>query len=328
MRGRIGFAGILALAAAATALGQGDPWSDTIRRGSAAEIAGDYAAAAAAYREASRLAEAFPPADPRRIFTFNSQGMMHDAMGRFADAEMAFRRALSGMDLAAGTPAGDRATVLANLANVCLEMGQDARAEKLLRESISLHMASPTPHEVRLAIARNSLAEFLTVKGRYNEAGPLIESTLPVLEKHPEAATELGAALNNLAAVRMYLGRFAEALPLLERSLATLEAARGPAHPVLLRTLHNLAAARQRSGQMAAAGVVWRRTVDLAAASVGVEHPLYGEILGNYAAYLRVTGDKAGGKALSARSVEILRDHRRRNGGGVVDVTALQQGAR
>jgi tetratricopeptide (TPR) repeat protein len=328
MRGTFGFAGVLALAAAAVALGQGDPWNDTIQRGRTAEFAGDYAAAATAYREGSRLAEAFEPADLRRIYSFNAQGMMYDAMGRFADAEMAFRRALSTLDLAERPPVNYRAILLANLANVCLQMGQGARAEKLLRESIALHTASPAPDEIRLAIARNSLAEFLTVTGKFDEAAPLIEVSLQVLEKHPEAGAEMGSALNNLGAVRLYQQRFPEALALLERSLATLEAARGPAHPVLIHTLHNLAIARQRSGQAAAAAAVWRRTVDLAAASVGVEHPLYGEILGDYGAYLRATGDKARGKALSARSAEILRDHRRRYGGAVVDVGARRQGPR
>lgn len=324
MRGKSKFAIALALGAIA-ALAQADQWTELINRGKAAEFSGDYAGAAVAYRAASRLAEAFAPADPRRIYAFNGQGMMYDAMGRFADAEMAFRRALSALDQTDQPPVNYRATLLANLANVYLEMGQEARAEKLLREAISLDIASTAPDEVLLAIARNSLADFLMLRGRHAEAGPLIEAALAAFEKHPEAATEIGAALNNLGAVRLAQGRTAEAVSLLERSLTTLEAARGPAHPILIRTLHNLAIARHRNGQTAASGELWRRTVDLAAATVGVEHPLYGEILGNYGAYLRATGDKARGKALSARSEEILRDHRRRNGGGVVDVTALQQ---
>jgi tetratricopeptide (TPR) repeat protein len=312
----------------AAALAQGDRWTELVNRGTAAEAGGDYAGAAAAYHEASRLAESFGLSDQRRTFALNAEGMMYDAMGRFADAEQAFRRALSALDLADRQPVNYRPILLANLANVCLEMGQEARAEKLLRESISLHMASPAPDAVRLAIARNSLAEFLMGKGRQDEAAALIEGTLPVLEKHPEACTEFGSALNNLGTVRMYQRRFTEAQALFERSLATLEAARGPGHPVLLRTLHNLAMARQRNGQTSAAGEVWRRAVDLAAATVGVEHPLYGEILGSYGAFLRAAGEKARGKTVSARSAEILRDHRRRNGGNVVDITALQKGSR
>src|SRR3954452_760476 len=82
MRGKIWSGGILALAAAVAARGQGDQWNDVVKRATAAEIAGDYAVAAAMYREASRLAEAFAPADARRVYAFNAEGMMYDAMGR------------------------------------------------------------------------------------------------------------------------------------------------------------------------------------------------------------------------------------------------------
>jgi hypothetical protein len=74
------------------------------------------------------------------------------------------------------------------------------------------------------------------------------------------------------------------------------------------------------------AGAHWRRAIDLAEATVGLEHPLYGEILGNYAHHLRLIGDKSRSKAMAAKSDEILRDSRRRNGLGlVVDVSTLQR---
>jgi tetratricopeptide (TPR) repeat protein len=313
----------------AAAFAQEDRWRELVTRAGAAEVAGDYAGALKAYREAATAAEEFERADPRRVYAFNGQGMMYDALGRFADSEAAYARALAVLDLSGSQPTLNRAVLLANLANVHVEMGHEVRAEKFLREAVAMHAGLATPNEVRLAIARNSLAELLTVTGRYAEAEPLIDASLQLLEQRPEAGTELGIALNNLGAIRLYQGRFAEAQTTFDRSLAALEAARGPNHPILLRTLHNLAVARQRNGQRRSAGDVWRRAVDLAAAALGLEHPLYGEILGNYAAYLRESGDKPGSKALAARSAEILRDHRRRNGvGGVVDVTALQQRSR
>jgi tetratricopeptide (TPR) repeat protein len=328
MTRRIRFTAAFAVFAIA-ALAQQDRWQDLIRRGQAAEVAGDYAGAVSVYREASALAEAFDRADARRVYAYNAQGMMYDALGRFADSEMSYRLALSALDHALPGASYNRAVLLANLANVSHEMGQTARAEKLLRESIAMHMTLTPPDEVRTAIARNVLAELLTVARKHDEAAALLESTLAVLSNRPEATTELGIAQNNLGAVRLYQGRNTEAQALFERSLASLESVRGPSHPILLRTLHNLAFARQRNGQRRAAGDLWRRAVDLASATLGLEHPLYGEILGNYAAYLRETGDKRGSKALASRSAEILRGHRRRNGvGGVIDVTALQQRSR
>lgn len=329
MWGRTVFAGLLTLAVAAGVFGQEDRFQQLIARGSAAENAGDFAAALGHYREASALAETFDRSDPRRLYAFNAQGLMYDALGRFADSENAYRRALAAMDALPFASAVDRGVLLANLGNVCLETGQEARAEKLLRESMALHLSVDPPNEVRLAVARNSLAELLLSRGRLEESAALVEASLSALKDLPEAATEIGIANNNLGAVRLYQGRHAEAVVLLERSLTTLEAVRGPSHPILLRTLHNLAVARQRNGQRRSAGDVWRRAVELGASRLGLEHPLYGEILKNYAAYLHETGDKAGGKALAARATAILRDHQRRNGlGSVVDVSALQRRAR
>jgi len=329
MRGRPVFAGALYVATLAAAFAQENRWQSLMDRGVAAETAGDYAGASEAYREAATLAETFPRDDQRRVLTFNSQGLMYDALGRLTDAEASYRRALDALN--PGLPASslNRAVLLANLATVSVEMGNGARAEKLLRESIAIHLSVEPPNELRLSMARNSLAELLTVTGRIAEASTLLETSLATLERLPDAGTEIGIARNNLGAVRLFQGRYAEAQTMLEQSLAALEAARGPGHPILLRTLHNLAAARLRNGQRRSAGDAWRRATDLAEATIGIEHPLYGEILGNYAAYLRETGDKAAAKALATRSDQILRDHRRRNGiGGVVDITSLRQGAK
>lgn len=327
MWGRSVFAGLLALASAA--FGQEDRFHQLVTRGSAAEVAGDFAGALDIYREASALADQFDRSDSRRVYAYNSVGLMYDALGRFADSENAYRRALSAMDALPAPAPLNRAVLLANLGNVCLEMGQEARAEKLLRESIALHVAIEPRSEVRLAVARNGLAELLLAQGRLEESAALVQATLSTLHPLPEAATEIGIANNNLGAIRLYQGRYSEAVVALEQSLAALEAVRGSSHPILLRTLHNLAIARQRSGHRRSAGDSWRRAMDLGAATLGIEHPLYGEILKGYANYLHETGDKAAGKAIAARATAILRDHQRRNGlGSVVDVSALQRGAR
>ena len=58
-----------------------DQWRTLFDRGNTAEVIGDYAGAAAHYREAARLAEAFDLADPRRVLSLNGLGMMNDALG-------------------------------------------------------------------------------------------------------------------------------------------------------------------------------------------------------------------------------------------------------
>jgi tetratricopeptide (TPR) repeat protein len=254
-------------------------------------------------------------------------GMMYDALGRFSDAETAYRGALGVLDRAPGAGGISRAVMLSNLAVVYIETGRVERAETLLREAMAIHAAADPPDAVKLAISQNCLAELYVVTGKFAQAEPLLLSTLAVLENIPNDLTEVGIARNNLGAVWLYQRKYVAAQQILEQSLAILEKLRGPNHPILVRTLHNLAVALERNKQPRAADQVWNRAVDLAANSVGLEHPLYGEILGNYALHLRATGNKSKAKSLEARSAAILRDTRRRNGIGVtVDAAALERG--
>lgn len=317
---------LMALTTAQAGPPQVDDWQRLVNLGSTAEASGEYGRAAAFYRDAARIAETFQPGDPRRPFTFNGLGMMYDALGQFADAELAYQRTLAVLTEFQPPPVLDRAMVLTNLSTLYLETGQTARAEKLLDEATAISAGAPDPDERRLAIVQNSLAELLISTGRQEEAERLLTACLAVLEPRPDAQTEVGIARNNLGVVRLYQGRFADSVRLLEQSLAALQAGRHPEHPIVLKTLNNLAAARQRNGQSVEAGRDWRHAVDLAAKLLGTEHPLYGEILANYARYLRETGDKSEGKALASRATRILRDSRRRSGiGAVIDVSDLRR---
>lgn len=326
MTKRILFAVVLAIVGPIAAVAD-DQWRTLFDRGNAAEMVGDYTGAAAHYREAARLADAFDRADPRRVLALNGLGMMYDALGRLTDAETAYRGALAALDRAPDAGGVNRAVVLSNLAVVYVETGRAERAATVLREAMAIHAAADPPDVVKLAISRNCLAELYVVTGKFALAEPLLLTTLADLENRPDALTEVGIARNNLGAVRLYQGKYAAAQQVLEQSLAILEKVRGPNHPMLVRTLHNLAVALERNQQPREARQIWSRAVDLAANTVGLEHPLYGEILGNYARHLRATGDKSKAKALEARSAAILRDTRRRNGIGVtVDAAALERG--
>jgi tetratricopeptide (TPR) repeat protein len=218
----------VALSTALTGSSQQDEWRVLINQGTAAETSGEYARAAVLYRNAGRIAETFERGDPRRAFTFNVLGMMDDALGQFADAELAYLRALASLEESSLPFSLDRATVRVNLAIVYIETGQTAHAEKLLDEAMAIHAAAGEPDAVRRANVQNSLAELLTVTGRHEEADRLLTGCLAVLEGHQDARTEFGIAQNFLGVVRSYQGRFAEAARLHEQSLALLRADPSP----------------------------------------------------------------------------------------------------
>ena len=179
---------------------------------------------------------------------------------------------------------------------------------------------------MRIAAARNGLAEVLCVARKYKQADPLLISAIAVLEKDPRAWGETALAKNNLGVVRFLEGDHDQARRLFLQAVAMIEQRWGTDHPMLVRILSNLASLENRTGHRQEAGERLRRALDIAERRLGPEHPSYAALLANYAAFLRQEGDKSRAKVLEAQSTQILKDNSRRNGlGAVIDVNSLRR---
>jgi tetratricopeptide (TPR) repeat protein len=316
----------LVVLTAIVAHSQTDEWLARMNEGATAENAGDYTKALDFYRQAAGIAEQFDQHDPRKAVSWNFVSVMYDALGRFTDAEAGYRRALKFAAAATGKSGPEYALVLGNLGTMYIEIGQPATGEKLLRESMEIFCAADSPNETQIAIARNGLAEAISVTGKYKEADQLLSLAVPVLEKNPKTWSEAAIAMNNLGVARFFQGNNTDAGTLLHRALAIVEEHMGPDHPMLVRTLNNLASLAARMGNRQEAGERLRRGLDIAEKRLGPDHPVYGSLLANYAELLRLEGKKSQAKALTARSNEILKDSSRRNGiGAVIDIRSLRE---
>jgi tetratricopeptide (TPR) repeat protein len=72
----------------------------------------------------------------------------------------------------------------------------------------------------------------LRQQGRYDEAIPVVERWLAIVEKVSGASgPNVAVALNNFAGLYQDKGDYAKAEPLFQRALAIMEKARGPKHP-------------------------------------------------------------------------------------------------
>jgi tetratricopeptide (TPR) repeat protein len=305
---------------------QTDDWRPRMDEGAAAETVGDYAKAASSYRLATEVAERFDRRDGRRAVAWNAIATMYDALGLFADAEAAYRRALKEAAESTGKAGPDYALALANLGSSFVETGQAAAGEKLLREALAIYSAADPPDELRIAVAQNGLAEVLCVAHKYKEAAPFLIGALAVFEKNPSAWGETALAMNTLGVVRSFEGNHEEARRLLLQGLAMIEQHLGPDHPMLARILNNLASLENRAGHREEAGQRLRRALDIAERRLGPEHPSYAILLANYAAFLRQGGDKSRAKVLEAQSTQIQKDSSRRNGvGAVIDISSLRR---
>ncbi|HEV3201339.1 MAG TPA: tetratricopeptide repeat protein [Bryobacteraceae bacterium] len=287
------------------------------------DIAGEYAGAAAVFRDAVHVAEA--SGDPRLPVAINSLANADDELGRYSEAEQLYRRAMTAA-AKDGVWNSTYALTLGNLGAHYVEVGRLDKAEALLRKSLAIYSALLPGDSIPLALVRNALANLMVGDRRYDEAGTLIEASLITFRKHPAPGSgEEAVGLNNLGVVRRYQGKNQEAIELFEQSIRITETELGPSHPALLRALNNLATMYAAAGRHDDADAAFQRAVSIAEKRLGSSHPVYARVLLNYAGYLRRSGRKAVAKTLAARANALLRDHARTNGNGMtIDVSAFR----
>lgn len=310
---------------ATSAFSQTDAWWNAMQRGIETEQAGDYARAAAFYRQAVEIADKLGPQDVRRAYAWNAVAKTEDVLGNYAGAEATYRRALKAAEQARGKGTA-YALVLENIATLYAESGQYARAEPIAREALAIMTGINPPDDVGLAMSESCLSTILDLTGRHQMALEMANASLPVFENHPEAWPQTVATLNTMASARYTLGEYPASEELLLRAQATLERYGGTDHPMLARILTNLGMVELRAGRRPEAEEKMRRAMTIAETRLGLEHPGYGLVLAAYATYLRQVGEKGRARAMEAKAGQILRDSRRRNGtDSVVDFTALQR---
>src|SRR5579872_5351710 len=84
--------------AVSAAFAQADDWQRLMDRGNADERRGDYGEAANSYRAAAALSEHLDRSSTRRVVSWNALAAMYESLGRYADAEANYRRALGGAE--------------------------------------------------------------------------------------------------------------------------------------------------------------------------------------------------------------------------------------
>src|SRR6202040_2846756 len=110
--------------------------------------------------------------------------MVHQAQGKYAEAEAVFKRALAIREQALGASHPDVAHALRNLANVYRDQGKHAQAEGLYKRALAIQEHLQTVVEMGVMYDR---------QGKYAEAEGLYQRALAGLERalgadHPRVA--------------------------------------------------------------------------------------------------------------------------------------------
>jgi tetratricopeptide (TPR) repeat protein len=206
--------------------------------------------------------------------TINNLASVYRALGRYADAEPLFDRALRINQSVYGSRHPETATVLANLAELYKDQGRYAEAESLIQRALAIRKRTLGLEHRDTAGTLNNLACLYNTLGRYAEAETLHLQALAIREKvlgsgHPLVAESVG----NLALVYQEQARYRDAEPLHKRALAIREKALGLEHPATLVSLNNLGAFCSDRGRYEEAEATQKRVLEIRERTLSPDHP-------------------------------------------------------
>ena len=240
--------------------------------------------------------------------TLDYMGGLLSALGRHAEAEALFERALRIREKVPGLQHFRVANSLSNLAGLYTGQGRYAEAEPLHQRALRIQERVLGPEHPDVADSLTNLAWLYSNQGRYAEAEPLSQRALRIREKvlgpeHPDVAI----SLTNLAWLCQEQGRYAEAERLSQRVLRIDEKALGPEHPSLATDLNHLATVYlyMGRGRYAEAERLSQRALRIQEKALGPEDPHVATSVSNLALVYTAQGRYAEAEPLSQRALRI-----------------------
>jgi tetratricopeptide (TPR) repeat protein len=299
-------------------------YADWVSEGKALATAGNYPAAAQAFRQALVMAEGSDAGNRTLVGIHDALASVYAEAGQYAESEREYRHALEIVEKTQSRKSLDYAVLTASFALLPTQLGNRDSFTAILREAIALFGSSGSARE--LAIIRACLAQILMEGRKYAEAESLLLDGQADFDRLSGTNPRLFAKLlNNLGSLRFKQGRYQQSMELYRESLRLSKDAIGDEHPERIVPLSNLGLSYLKLGRLDDAGATLQRAIKLCGKTLGEDHAACGAILENRAAVLRRLGRKREAKAVSARSRQIARAWRRHNGiDSTISVTALR----
>jgi CHAT domain-containing protein/Tfp pilus assembly protein PilF len=262
------------------------------------------------YSEAIPLAEAIlanlekGPPSKNLAGAMNNLAQLYGDVGRDAEAEPLYMRALAIMERTVGVDSVEIAPELNNLAALYQRQLRYAEAEPLFKRALTLSEKQLPANHPDIGRALNNLATCYEKQDRHAESEALTRRALALYEKaagpeSPAAAT----LLNNLGQIVKVQGRGDDAEPLIKRSLAIREKVLGASHPDVARSLNNLGDLYQRENRFTEAEPLFKRALAIREQAVGPDHPDTAASVNNLASLYQAEGRAADAIPLMERMI-------------------------
>jgi tetratricopeptide (TPR) repeat protein len=194
--------------------------------------------------------------------------------GRYGEAEVLYRRELTGAEKRVGPHHPDTLWAAGNLAGSYKLQGRYSEAETLYGQVIVGFEKLNGPKDPNTLIMIKDLANLYDLQGRYNMAEALFRQTLAGHEdvlgpEHPDTLD----AMYGLAIVLWRRGQYSIAETLLGEALAVRERVLGPENPKTLKTIECLALVYKSQGRYNEAETLYERKLAANKKELGAEHP-------------------------------------------------------
>ena len=237
----------------------------------------------------------------------NELAWIYKIQGRYAEAELFYKRALDIREAKLGKDHPDTAYSLNDLALLYSEQGRYAEAEPFYKRSLEIHEKVLGKDHSHTAAPLNNLALLYVAQGRYAEAEPLYKQTLEIKEAkfgkdHPSTAR----SLNNLAWLYVVQSRYTEAVPLYKQSLEIRETKLGRDHLDTAYSLNDLAWLYVIPGLYAEAEPLYKRSLEIHEKVLGKDHSHTAATLNNLALLYAAQGRYAEAEPLCNRAIAIF----------------------
>ncbi len=262
------------------------------------------------YSEAIPLAEAMlanmekGPPTKNLAGAMNNLAQLYSDVGRDAEAEPLYMRALAIMEKTVGVDSVGIAPELNNLAALYQRQLRYAEAEPLFKRALLLSEKQLPANHPDIGLALNNLATCYYKQDRHAESEALTRRALALYEKVavPESPA-VATLLSNLGQIVKVQGRYAEAEPMIRRSLAIHEKVQGVNHPDVARSLNNLGDLYQRQQRFAEAEPIFKRALAIREQAVGPDHPDTAASVNNLASLYQAEGRAADAIPLTERMI-------------------------
>ncbi|HEX7114147.1 MAG TPA: serine/threonine-protein kinase [Steroidobacter sp.] len=235
---------------------------------------GEYGKADSLYQEMAALYESqqWPP-DDDFIRALSTRAIIVSKLGRDEEAAALHERAMQLVHAQKAEKGRLYVDVLNNVGVYYHGLGQYARAEPLLRESLEVERRISPPDHPRLVPALNNLASAIHYQGRYDEAAALYKEAIAIARRaYGEDHSFIGKFLDNLATLYDDQGAYEEAAPLYREALRIGVATLGANSPTVALTKRNFALNRHAVGEFAEAERLLRESVAALEAELGSDH--------------------------------------------------------